>query len=97
MSLWLLDLSSIGTLCVQVWLYGCYAKAKGLKSPARLRLTFLGMSAASFAYAVFDVRSFYFGGGVDVGAFFISLALGSILILAERFIDVYQHHELWLG
>jgi hypothetical protein len=99
LELWLARVFGIIAFGIQIWIYDSYAKAKGLKAPARLRLTFLGMSAASFTFAALDVLSYYdiFGKGVEVGAFFTSIALGSVLSLAERVIDIQQRHELWLG
>ncbi len=53
------------------------------------RLFLLGIAIASFVYALVDVADFY-GHGLNFGAFLSSIALGGLLGLFERLVDLKE-------
>ena len=58
-----------------------------------LRLTLLGIAIASFMYAFLDVFWFY-NFNLNAGAFLSSIALGGLLTVFERIVDLYEKKVL---
>lgn len=92
---WVISWVFFGTAMVLQLIISGYMKGnKELGIGTKVRLTFFGMSGASFGYALLDIWSFLYGSGIPFVSFLTSIALGGMLSVLERFIDLWEKNEL---
>ena len=92
---WVISCVFVGTAMMLQFLISEYIKRnKELGIGTKVRLTFFGMSGASFGYALLDIWNFQYGSGIPFVSFLTSIALGGMFSVLERFIDLWEKNEL---
>lgn len=92
---WVVSIIFLFTAVIVQFLIFEYMKgSKELGIGTKVRLTFLGMSGVSFGYALLDLCDFLYGTGIPFVSFLMSIVLGGMLSVLERFIDLLEKNEL---